>query len=546
VTKLAHLRFDPPGPGSWQIDRTHAPRPWARFQTEIHPEQLARGFRETGRRYGLLLDYLDFQFVNGFAYVCPRPVAASEVPERFGAAAEVFERKLWREDLRHWDEEVKPGSIRAHLALQAIDPATLESDALLSHLDRCREHLKQMIYQHHYFNGAMIVPLGDFLARAGEWTGLATTKLLALMRGAAPVSVGASDELDRLVDAIRADRRARALLDSEREPTEVLAVLGSRKGAAGPAARTYVETVGYRLLDGFDVGEPYALEMPELLVGRIRSAVEESTAAPYTADLLAEETAKVRDLVPATERPRFDELLAEARHTYRLRGERGTFGDGWAVGITRRAILEAGARLARKELVEEPRHLVEAGYDEMRALIRGPERSLVAELAERARYRATARAVDAPDTLGLATVEPPPLDGLPAATVRAMRALDVFVGGLFGDSDAQCEPRLVRGLAASPGVYEGTARLIGAPTELGRVHQGDVLVTQSTSEAFNIALPLLGAIVTDSGGLLSHAAIVAREYGIPSVVGTREATAIIPEGARVRVDGSAGEVAVMS
>jgi rifampicin phosphotransferase len=57
---------------------------------------------------------------------------------------------------------------------------------------------------------------------------------------------------------------------------------------------------------------------------------------------------------------------------------------------------------------------------------------------------------------------------------------------------------------------------------------------------------LLGAIVTDSGGLLSHAAIVAREYGIPSVVGTREATAIIPEGARVRVDGSAGEVAVMS
>ena len=546
MTKLAHLRFDPPGSGSWQIDRTHAPRPWARFQTEIHPEQLARGFRETSLRYGLLLDYLDFQFVNGFAYVCPRPVAAREVPNRFGIAAEVFERKLWREDLRHWDEEVKPASIRAHLALQAIDPATLESDALLSHLDRCREHLKRMIYQHHYFNGAMIVPLGDFLAHASEWTGLATTELLALMRGAAPVSAGESAELDRLVVAIRADRRAQALLESEREPTEVLAALRFGEGAVGPAARTYVEMVGYKLLDGFDVGEPYALEMPELLVGRIRSAAEKSTAATSTTDVLAKETAKIRDLVPATERPRFDELLVEARHTYGLRGERGTFSDGWAVGITRRAILEAGARLAKKELVEEPRHLVEAGYDEMRALIRGSERSLTAELAERARYRATARAVDAPDTLGPATVELPPLDGLPAATVRAMRALDVFVGGLFGDSDAQCEPRLVRGLAASPGTYEGTARLIRGPTELGRLHQGDVLVTQSTSEAFNIALPLVGAIVTDSGGLLSHAAIVAREYGIPSVVGTRKGTAMIPEGARVRVDGSAGEVAVMS
>ena len=70
-------------------------------------------------------------------------------------------------------------------------------------------------------------------------------------------------------------------------------------------------------------------------------------------------------------------------------------------------------------------------------------------------------------------------------------------------------------------------------------------IFQSTSEAFNILLPLLGAIVTDSGGLLSHSAIVAREYGIPGVVGTREATEVIGEGARVRVDGDSGEVTVL-
>ena len=104
---------------------------------------------------------------------------------------------------------------------------------------------------------------------------------------------------------------------------------------------------------------------------------------------------------------------------------------------------------------------------------------------------------------------------------------------------------MLRGLAASPGIYEGPARLIAGPSEFDRIVTGDVLVTQSTTEAFNILLPLLGAIVTDSGGLLSHSAIVAREYGIPGVVGTREATGRIADGVRVRVDGDAGEVTVV-
>jgi pyruvate,water dikinase len=104
---------------------------------------------------------------------------------------------------------------------------------------------------------------------------------------------------------------------------------------------------------------------------------------------------------------------------------------------------------------------------------------------------------------------------------------------------------MLRGLAASHGVYEGPARLIAGPTQFGRIVKGDVLVTQSTTEAFNILLPLLGAIVTDAGGLLSHSAIVAREYGIPGVVGTREATDRIQDGARVRVDGNKGEVTVL-
>ena len=126
-----------------------------------------------------------------------------------------------------------------------------------------------------------------------------------------------------------------------------------------------------------------------------------------------------------------------------------------------------------------------------------------------------------------------------------MRATFIALGHIFGSSEAQNEERVLYGLAASKGVYEGPARRVSGPSEFGRIAKGDVLVTESTTEAFNILLPLLGALVTDSGGLLSHAAIVSREYAIPGVVGTRDATQHISDGAIVRVDGDAGEVTVL-
>ena len=97
-------------------------------------------------------------------------------------------------------------------------------------------------------------------------------------------------------------------------------------------------------------------------------------------------------------------------------------------------------------------------------------------------------------------------------------------------------------MSVSPGTYEGTARIINGSADFERLEKGDVLVTRNTSAAFNVVLPLLGAIVTDRGGVLSHAAIVAREYGIPGIVSTRDATARIKDGSRVRIDGSLGTV----
>jgi pyruvate,water dikinase len=103
----------------------------------------------------------------------------------------------------------------------------------------------------------------------------------------------------------------------------------------------------------------------------------------------------------------------------------------------------------------------------------------------------------------------------------------------------------VTGVGASPGVYEGRACVLSGPESFSRLESGDVLVAILTSPAYNTVLPLVGAVVTDKGGALCHAAIVAREFGIPAVVGTRTGTHDIPDGAKVRVDGTRGTVTLL-
>ncbi len=538
----SELRFEPPGPGAWELDAVHFPRPATRYWVEMHPEPFMRGFREFTRYYGMLLDTLEYRYVNGFAYKTVRPVADTEVPERFQRAEEVFERKLWRDQLREWDDTFKPASIETHRSLQAVDPDELSDENLVAHLARCRDHHAEMIYQHMRHTGAAMVAIGDFLAHVGDWTGLPPADLLDLMRDTAPVSAGASAELERLIRAIEQDPSARQLLESEDEPGQVLEKLRSLDGETGEAASEYLDLVGYRLLDGFDISGRYALELPDALLRAIRAA-----AAPSEVQVsdLEERIAEVRSQVPEEHRKQFDELLEEARHTYRIRDERGVFSDIWASGILRRAVVAGGRRLADRGRIHDSEHFVDAGFEEMGALLSGANGPSADELAERYRSRTSHTAKDAPQHIGDPPSPPPDPSGLPPAAARVMRATGIVIGAMFGSSEAPHEEKLLRGLAASRGVYEGPARRVAGPTEFDRITQGDVLVTESTTEAFNILLPLLGAIVTDSGGLLSHSAIVAREYGIPGVVGTRDATERIADGTRVRVDGDAGEVAVL-
>jgi pyruvate,water dikinase len=103
----------------------------------------------------------------------------------------------------------------------------------------------------------------------------------------------------------------------------------------------------------------------------------------------------------------------------------------------------------------------------------------------------------------------------------------------------------IRGFAASSGVAEGPARVVKSVEEIGRLRKGDILVCQVTNPTWAPVFQKIAAAVSDIGGSMSHAAIVAREFGLPAVVGTGTATSRIKDGQRIRVDGGRGVVTLL-
>ncbi len=250
--------------------------------------------------------------------------------------------------------------------------------------------------------------------------------------------------------------------------------------------------------------------------------------------------------MPAEHLDEFDDRLAEARLMNRLRDERGVYSDGWAIGLARRALLEAGRRLADANRLHAADHAVDLTSDELAALLRraGADRTPTRSRpgwtgAARTRSPTHRRScVRCRRRRRRSTSSRPAPAAWPARSTRCWPIC----------SASRTRRTPTPSCTASPvndGVYEGPARIVDNADDFGRIKQGDVLVTRMTSPYFNVVLPLLGAIVTDRGGQLCHAAIVAREYGIPGIVGTREATAKIRDGARVRVDGTTGEVRLL-
>jgi phosphoenolpyruvate synthase/pyruvate phosphate dikinase len=114
-----------------------------------------------------------------------------------------------------------------------------------------------------------------------------------------------------------------------------------------------------------------------------------------------------------------------------------------------------------------------------------------------------------------------------------------------GAPEPSSEPGVVTGFAGSAGRVTGVARVVRSLADADALRPGDVLVAETTAPPWTPLFAVAVAVVTDSGGILSHSAVVAREYGLPAVVGARTATTAIPDGALVEVDGDAGTVRVV-
>ncbi|MGZ4229666.1 MAG: PEP-utilizing enzyme, partial [Solirubrobacteraceae bacterium] len=145
---------------------------------------------------------------------------------------------------------------------------------------------------------------------------------------------------------------------------------------------------------------------------------------------------------------------------------------------------------------------------------------------------------------------PPPALGAVPTTIT--EPLTIMLWGITTErvrewaSPDRADGATLTGFAGSPGTAEGTARVILDVRDLGLLEEGEFLVAPVTSPSWTPVFGKVAAAVSDIGGIMSHAAIVSREYGVPAVVGTGDATARIRTGDRVRVDGRAGTVTILA
>ena len=248
--------------------------------------------------------------------------------------------------------------------------------------------------------------------------------------------------------------------------------------------------------------------------GRVVEARQAAEAAAYGA--LASSPRRLRA---------FRRLLADAQHLVPIREEQ-TEELTIAWPVMRRAVIRIGDALAERGLIAEPDDVFFLTRAEALAALDGAPLSPTVDVAARRSLRAEQ-----------ARLVPPRLVGRVSPMIQ--RVWDSFPGliGALPSDDA-----LVSGVPASPGRVTGLVRVIRGPDEFDQLQPGEILVAPVTAPAWTPLFARAAAVVTDVGSAAAHASIIAREYGIPAVVGCGDATSRLPTGVRVTVDGSTGNV----
>jgi phosphohistidine swiveling domain-containing protein len=501
-------------PRTWLPDPSHYPEQMTPLSATVWFASMGRGLHEAMRELAGPFGGFETRTELGWAYEGELEPDWPHEPEVLRTAALSLGER--------WENELRPRVQRLTREQEAMRPEEPPRPEAAALLDRLLETVREQWTIHFLVvipaQAAMELLHDRYADLIDGEDPLASYRLL---EGLPNESTAADRELGRLAE--HAEELGIARVVREYEPQDAIRRLRElRSGRAFlHALDAYLLRYGGRSR-WHELSLPREAESPQLTLESIRLLLA-GTGAPLADVARERERLEAETLAQA---PELREVLEPVKAAAPLKETHTYFIDYPALLATREALLAFGRRIAAEGALDSPADVWMLTVDELRdAIVEWrPFADLVAERREElARGRREG---------------PRPFLGPPPVEQERHVVLEKFYGA--GTAGA------LRGIAASPGIGEGTARVVSGPGDFSRVQPGDVLVTTTTTPAWTPLFPSLTALVTATGGVLSHAAVVAREYRLPAVVGVPDALESIPDGARVRVDGSSGSIAVLT
>jgi rifampicin phosphotransferase len=549
-----NLRFDgpfvPPGPGQWNLDRSHYPGGVTAISQWLLESGMESGLGRAMRELGAPIGSISARFVNGFMYTRTVPLvgahrSATKLPPLFvlkaatrlhpefrrrtRVAAEVLLNPKGPAVVARWTDELRPSITAVNDRFDSVELSELDDAQLGRHCEALLAHLHSMSDLHFWLHGYDLGPIARFVAFTKSCT-IPTTEAVQLLAGASPSTAVPRRKLTAI----------RAAVGSAKPTT--LAELRAVSSEVDQLVGGYLKAYGSTLVTGYDITSLTLGELPETLFDSIMNA---HAVEPESTEDIARQTAAVRSRIPENQRSTFDARLAEAREVMDMRDDNGPTVFERPTGILRLGLLELGRRLFAAGRAHRPEHAFELRHDEVgSALTAAPHQTATAdELAARAAARLAASRLAPPQVLGPIEAAPP-ARVLPGPLAEFAETVQIALAELGMDGAVHHRDPLT-GTGIGTTVYRGRARRAeSAEQAIDEMEPGDVLIVRATSPAFNVVLSIAGAVVTADGGPLSHAAVLARELGIPAIVGATGALDI-DDGVEVEVDPLAGIVRVL-
>jgi rifampicin phosphotransferase len=544
-------------PGYWTRETSHFPLPLLPFTDEL-TKTINSTLRRMATEFGFLIDGVEFKKIAGWEHVRVVPLGDREPPRLPGWLVPVVFRLVpplrrrirdsvaaMRADvpgrlLQQWLHEWQ-GTFDARIrTLRERQLATLSDTALDAHLVDTLKLATDGIDVHNRLHGAIAVVLGEFAFTCRDLLGWDDTGVFSLLCGTSSTSTKPARAVADV--AALASPKVRSLLAEAAPADEVLAE--DEEFAAAVAA--YLREYGCRTL-AYELAEPSLEERPDLVLALVRDQLAVGFDPRRQQELARQGEAaadETRAGLSENELQRFERTLQRALMAYPVREDNEFFTVSGPRGLLRRAALELGRRLASRRQIAATEDIFLLWPDEARERLADGTSAHEVVVRRKGEY-AWALENPGPASYGRDPGPPPPLRGLPDEARLANEAFMWAVDRILAmEVQGGAQESKITGIAASPGRYTGTVRVIHSESEFDRLRAGDVLVCPVTSPVWSVLFPSVGALVTDSGGILSHPAIIAREFRVPAVVATRVGTSELQDGQVVTVDGNAGTVEV--